>query len=121
MIFLNLKRKVPHRKGSMKDSGKSSNSITVSQNAKTPVNSASQMLTIITSPLKINKEEEYSELSYMKKSPLPNDKQEEYPVLSIKPRKKSDHLDYKSKFKTEKCKFWDVNKECKFGENVLDN
>lgn len=26
--------------------------------------------------------------------------------------------DFKTKFKTELCKFWELNGECKFGENV---
>ena len=32
--------------------------------------------------------------------------------------KKKSMDDYKKKYKTEKCKFYEVNKECKYGDNV---
>lgn len=32
-------------------------------------------------------------------------------------RRKTDG-DFREKYKTEKCKFWDLNKDCKYGDNV---
>ena len=37
---------------------------------------------------------------------------------SNKKKKKSEYKDFRTKYKTEKCKFWEVTGECKFGENV---
>jgi hypothetical protein len=31
--------------------------------------------------------------------------------------RKSSDISFKSKFKTEKCKYWDLNKSCKYGDN----
>jgi hypothetical protein len=33
-------------------------------------------------------------------------------------KKKNSDADFRLKYKTEKCKFWEVGKECKFGESV---
>ncbi len=33
-------------------------------------------------------------------------------------KKKSIERDFRIKYKTEKCKFYETNKECKFGDNV---
>jgi hypothetical protein len=35
--------------------------------------------------------------------------------------KKQIGQEYKKKYKTEKCKFWEINKTCKFSENVKKN
>lgn len=37
--------------------------------------------------------------------------------LTKNPKKISD-LDFRVKYKTEKCKFWEINKSCKFGDGV---
>ena len=34
---------------------------------------------------------------------------------------KGKNTDFKLKYKTEKCKFWDLYKECKYGDNVSVN
>lgn len=31
------------------------------------------------------------------------------------------HQNYKKKYKTEKCKFWEISETCKFGDNVRKN
>ena len=31
--------------------------------------------------------------------------------------RKSTDISFKAKFKTEKCKYWDLNKNCKYGDN----
>ena len=65
---------------------------------------------------------------FSKKSPIVDEvsqeKQEiiengdtENKTFSTGNKKSSD--DYRTKFKTEKCKFYEVNKECKFGESVI--
>ena len=37
--------------------------------------------------------------------------------LAKQPKKNSE-VDFRVKYKTEKCKFWEINKTCKFGEGV---
>ena len=37
---------------------------------------------------------------------------------SINTKKKSFENDFRKKFKTEKCKFWEINQMCKFGDKV---
>ena len=32
--------------------------------------------------------------------------------------KKNSEIDFRVKYKTEKCKFWEINQICKFGEGV---
>ena len=44
---------------------------------------------------------------------IPNNQNSE-----ISKAKKSIELDFKIKYKTEKCKFWEINQTCKFGDNV---
>ena len=34
--------------------------------------------------------------------------------------KKSVDVDFRQKYKTEICKFWELNKECRYGNNVID-
>lgn len=36
----------------------------------------------------------------------------------FKPLKKNSEMDFRVKYKTEKCKFWEINQTCKFGEGV---
>ncbi len=36
-----------------------------------------------------------------------------------KQSQKKSEIDFKVKYKTEKCKFWEINKTCKFGEGVI--
>jgi hypothetical protein len=60
--------------------------------------------------------EEYEELSYKKSSstPVKENTQE--------PRKRSSgekDKDFRAKYKTEKCKYFESNKECKFGTSVF--
>jgi hypothetical protein len=38
--------------------------------------------------------------------------------LNSKVKKNTIESDFKIKYKTEKCKFWEINQNCKFGENV---
>jgi len=33
--------------------------------------------------------------------------------------KKSVDADFRQKYKTEICKFWELNKECRYGNNVI--
>jgi hypothetical protein len=35
-------------------------------------------------------------------------------------KKKSGESDFRVKYKTEKCKFWELNKVCKYGDNVIN-
>lgn len=39
------------------------------------------------------------------------------PLLNKQPKKNSE-IDFRVKYKTEKCKFWEINQTCKFGEGV---
>jgi hypothetical protein len=76
---------------------------------------------MLTSPKNKNNQitlDEYQGISYksskitpVKTVDLYEDKQE------IK--KKSIEKDFRIKYKTEQCKFYQVNKECKFGDNVI--
>lgn len=38
--------------------------------------------------------------------------------LFSKQPKKNSEIDFRVKYKTEKCKFWEINQTCKFGEGV---
>ena len=71
--------------------------------------------------------DEYQGLTYKTvKQPLikcvdltePLDKNEKTEVTVPTKKKSSADNDYRIKYKTEKCKFWELNKECKFGDNV---
>jgi hypothetical protein len=60
--------------------------------------------------------EEYEGLSYKKSSSTP------VKEITLETRKKSSgekEKDFRAKFKTEKCKYFETNKECKFGTNVF--
>jgi hypothetical protein len=35
-------------------------------------------------------------------------------------KKKNVDSDFRAKYKTEICKFWGVNKECRYGDNVFN-
>ena len=61
---------------------------------------------------KNNQINEYSNLSYN------NNKTDEnnYSKL-INTKKKGETIDFKTKWKTEKCHYWEMHKECKFGQN----
>jgi hypothetical protein len=63
-------------------------------------------------------DDEYHGLSYKsaKATPIKSSVEEksETPV-----KKKSIEKDFRIKYKTEKCKFYETNKECKFGDNVI--
>jgi hypothetical protein len=62
-------------------------------------------------------DEEYQGLSYKctKTNPIKSSIEEK---LETPVKKKSIEKDFRVKYKTEKCKFYETNKECKFGENV---
>ena len=69
---------------------------------------------------KNNLPEEYSGLSYLSQSNSnsisnPNGN---YQNSEQTKGKKSLELDFRVKYKTEKCKFWEINQTCKFGDNV---
>jgi hypothetical protein len=74
---------------------------------------------------KVNKfdNEEYQGLSYLTGdynntiSPSRSDDTTESEGY-CKLNKKSFENDYKAKYKTEICKFWELNKECRYGGNV---
>jgi hypothetical protein len=60
--------------------------------------------------------DEYQGLSY---------KKDKFTPIKVEPqetdqnkKKKSIDTDFRIKYKTEKCKFWEVNKVCKYGDNV---
>ncbi len=59
-----------------------------------------------------NKINEYSDLSYNY-----NKNDNTNCTKSENTKKKGDTIDFKTKWKTEKCHYWDLNHECKFGEN----
>lgn len=62
-------------------------------------------------------DDEYQGLSYKSaKATTIKSSIEEKPETPGK--KKSIEKDFRVKYKTEKCKFYETNKECKFGENV---
>ncbi len=69
----------------------------------------------LVSPKKVNcgEAEEYEGLSYKasKATPINDEKEESC-------QKKSIDKDFRVKYKTEQCKFYGMNKECKFGESV---
>ncbi len=72
--------------------------------------------------------EEYQGLSYLKKGGKKDKgksdygKNDYYHDYHEKPdgKKKSIEKDFRTKYKTERCKFFEVNKECKYGENVIN-
>ena len=61
-------------------------------------------------------DEEYMGLSYLANKETPLSPEAE-PQPQAKKRK-SGEKDFRTKYKTEKCKFWELNGECKFGDNV---
>ena len=65
---------------------------------------------------KIYIEEEYNNLSYKNR---PNLKYSNHQLLKNPINKKieNEYNDFKNKFKTEICHFWEMNGYCKFGEN----
>ncbi len=65
---------------------------------------------------KIYNEEEYNNLSYKNR---PNLKYSNHQLLKNPINKKieNEYNDFKNKFKTEICHFWEMNGYCKFGEN----
>lgn len=73
----------------------------------------------------INFENEYQGLSYKANKPTPISvkapKKHELDVntsTTATKRKSSDIVDFRAKYKTEKCKFWEINQQCKFADNV---
>ena len=64
----------------------------------------------------INNEEEYNNLSYKNR---PNLKYSNQQLLKnpINKKGENEYNDFKNKFKTEICHFWEMNGYCKFGEN----
>lgn len=71
------------------------------------------------------KDNEYSELSYynnnISNNPSNSNRNINQTPSSIdiaNAKKKSLELDFKIKYKTEKCKYWEINQTCKFGDNV---
>jgi hypothetical protein len=66
--------------------------------------------------------DEYKELVYQPKDNLKN---KITPIrnnsnhFEDKINKKSSENDFKVKYKTEICRFWEFNQNCKFGEKVL--
>jgi hypothetical protein len=78
----------------------------------------------ITTPINVNSltdlNEEYNGLSYKSaKVMTPRKQGVEEKVEPVK--KKSIEKDFRIKYKTEKCKFFENSKECKFGDNVINN
>ncbi len=61
------------------------------------------------------------DLSYNCNRPTPNVKNKEPVKKNETERKYSIENDFRTKFKTEKCKFFELNKECKFRESVRKN
>ena len=58
-----------------------------------------------------NLSDEYSGLSYLN---APNCDTS----INVKNVKKFSDYDYRSKYKTEKCKYWEINSTCKYGDSV---
>ena len=69
-------------------------------------------ITINNEQSKNNQINEYSNLSYNYNKKDENN----YSKLSNK-KKRGETIDFKTKWKTEKCHYWDMYKECKFGES----
>jgi hypothetical protein len=68
--------------------------------------------------------DEYQGLSYLnqKSSPIRSEdtnvtENDNDPNKAAK--KKSIDIDFRMKYKTEICKFWELNKECRYGNNVI--
>jgi len=55
--------------------------------------------------------DEYQELSYLNATNCDT-------TVNNKNVKKFSEYDYRKKYKTEKCKYWEINSTCKYGENV---
>ena len=73
-----------------------------------------------------NPQNEYSDLSYLNNQNQSscnnigihqNSENANNSNMNLK-AKKSIEMDFKIKYKTEKCKFWEINETCKFGDNV---
>lgn len=70
-------------------------------------------------PLK-KSNDEYSELSYLNINFIKNTNNLNSSnfLTAEQKAKKSLELDFKIKYKTEKCKYWEINQTCKFGDSV---
>ena len=62
--------------------------------------------------------DEYMDLSYKSNTATPLVKNKEQNKRNDPDRKYSMENDFRTKFKTERCKYYQLNKDCKFGESV---
>lgn len=68
--------------------------------------------------------EEYQGLSYLNNKLSPNRSDDTNVTdndndINKSAKKKSVEVDYRMKYKTEICKFWELNKDCRYGNNVF--
>ena len=61
-----------------------------------------------------NNEDEYNGLTYKNKIQIPN---KNSTIIKILPSNYNNNYDFKKKFKTEICHFWEMNGYCKYGDN----
>jgi len=72
----------------------------------------------------LNFADEYTGLSYLNNQNNNNinnihlNNNLNFSLGDLKAPKKNSEIDFRVKYKTEKCKFWEINKSCKFGEGV---
>ena len=86
------------------------NNYTIKANAPININNI-----IINNEIKNNPISEYSDLAYNNKNDK-NNNNFNFSKLLIR-KKTGDTIDFKTKWKTEKCNYWEIYGECKFGEN----
>lgn len=70
-----------------------------------------------------NQQNEYSDLSYLSNTNNANANNNSEIISkqkknSMEIKKSCMELDFKIKYKTEKCKYWEINQTCKFGDSV---
>ena len=76
------------------------------------MNSDQIIKSIYSSPVNSKNNDEYNNLSYKTNSNTP------IIIKDKKETKKFTDNDFRAKYKTEICKFWQVHKNCKYGDNV---
>jgi len=69
--------------------------------------------------------DEYQGLSYLNPKLSPNRSEDTNVTdndsdINKLTKKKSVEVDFRMKYKTEICKFWELNKDCRYGSNVRE-
>jgi hypothetical protein len=82
-------------------------------------NSNKNFLKVINSPISPQaSSDEYQGISYKSSLISPTPVKTVHLCEEIKDKKISIDKDFRIKYKTEQCKFFEVNKDCKYGDNV---